>query len=1335
MFSSRIAQFAAWILVLVLTGWLCVPRAMLAADQESESIIARAEQELKHAETYYWFGLAEQGNLMPFRHGLHHLDRASDLVDTGPLSEADKKNFHARVDGLRTDLEEQVEIAHDTLFGLFPITRFLARSIFAESTSLNTFELIDDPTVMASTAAARRLALETIERWTQRHQLDVVFTSLPHNTQLENEALYVFNSHSKFYVHNLREVVDALRDVQLAQFQSGHVTPDIRDSLMNAFGISDLLVVVVREADVIDDNYFYILEAAIYREQQGSPTHTFAVMGFSRDRTHQLMPILWVNLLMLGLAYLAFALQTQIRQRAAVRASPFTFVVLPLVTFAVGRCTPWFLAPLLASISPVPETLAIVSFWVPCLAGAALTVLPMASFWIVSKRLARFWPMFNIDSRAAAVCVGIGVGAAAYLATPLFLYLQRDALHVLLPLTIGFAGIGYLLGRALDSVDRTSRAVAFLPLLLSIILGAAIFHGLPSVVWTVTCVVGLACMAPLAVDVQNWLVLAKRQPRGIKAISAESTAAGDRPAAEVGRLVQRIENPDFQRFAAYRSCWQLVQPVCGGRTAHLTLYGVGGCGLSATARQIVERLRRAIEDEGRQAVVMCGECSRAVGEPTPYGPFQKALASHFEIELLASPDARSSELDTALGDVFQSVLPFSGILFPSVGDTTTRATSTGEIASSIAWMLRRLCKKKSVIVLIDDAQWLDDASRALLQHLLGEFPVGGTEPIAFVVTSHEQKSLDALGSSPSTQVELPFPSQRETTQILTRSIGLAPSAAEQVVTQLGATAVSRGGLFWIQQVVASLARAGVFVEGEDGFELRGGKWPRDVQIPKEMRDVFTDQLRQFPQYRMIFECAACAADAREFQATAVARVLGVPRLQLLADLDRIDRETSILYDVCERDDAFAFQSSFMLDVVRDELRIVEVGPASGDVAQIVREYHARLGMALEDSLEKSPKQIYAVANHYYAAGASYADRGVKYCLEAARAAAAILDFDTAENYLQRADECAQVSGDVAAVEAERLDISCRQAHLSGGLKDLTELAERGAAYLRRTPECGPRLRLSIAQVHYDAGKQSGERSWFDRSLEIGSEIIARASSAQDEAIGRHFVGISLPRTRREERRQQLRSALRLMDTDDVGDYALLGRIMGALAEELSRGSADDRREAKALFERRLRLNETHGVGDPRGEAMTHGGLGRLAFYYEPRNIRVAKHHFQKDLDIAEAIGDQQGQVQMHSLLGACALEEDHLDLATDHYQRSWELSRGCIDQFFAGVGLLTCHVQKEQPVEFQGVVERLLALADEGIPDICADDLVAALTACPSSMANFETKRLLELAEIVANRK
>ena len=558
-------------------GLLVAANELIADDSNQATIVAELDDELRHAETYYWFGMAEQGNKAAFHKGLQHLLRAQELLDESESSQQQKRHYQGRIDGLGVDLVEQLEIAHDTLFGIFPLTRFLTRSLFAESTTLDTFEVIDDPTVMASTSAAKKLALTTITEWKQRHQLDVAFTSVPYNPQLENEALYVFNSHPKFFVHNQREVIDALDTGQLAEFQSGKVTPAIKQRLLDAFGINQLLVVLVRETDVIDNDYFYVLEGKIYGVASPTPTHDFAVMGFSRDRNSWFNPIILTNVLLLGLTFLAFWMQARIRRRATVRARMATFVFLPLIAFAVGRTTPWFLGPLIKSVSPIPETLAIVSFWVPAIAGTALTVLPMAGFWIIAKRLSTVWPMFNLDARTVSVFFGIGAGFASYFSVPLYLYLQQGALLVLLPTTLGVLAVAYLLGRALDSVDPVPTATAILPCVLSLLLGAAAFHAQPNWIWSAAALALVCC--PLVSMNTSRAVASAIAKQGEEIQHAESAVAEEsNTVVDVNRLGELAEHPKFQELAAYRRCRDAAQPALRGQTVHLGLYGGRGCG-------------------------------------------------------------------------------------------------------------------------------------------------------------------------------------------------------------------------------------------------------------------------------------------------------------------------------------------------------------------------------------------------------------------------------------------------------------------------------------------------------------------------------------------------------------------------------------------------------------------------------------------------------------------------------------------------------------------------------------------------------------------------------------
>ncbi len=131
-------------------------------------------------------------------------------------------------------------------------------------------------------------------------------------------------------------------------------------------------------------------------------------------------------------------------------------------------------------------------------------------------------------------------------------------------------------------------------------------------------------------------------------------------------------------------------------------------------------------------------------------------------------------------------------------------------------------------------------------------------------------------------------------------------------------------------------------------------------------------------------------------------------------LDNIERATGLVRDVPERDDIYEFYSAFVVAQIRRKFghweddadsakpaaaadaaagdagdgpdRSEDQGPAAGPpiVPQIVREYHGRLGAALEATLAASSNKLFEVANHYHVAGARYAAKAVEYCSSSAQ---------------------------------------------------------------------------------------------------------------------------------------------------------------------------------------------------------------------------------------------------------------------------------------------------------------------------------------------------------------
>jgi len=138
---------------------LYVPAWGLAAGQATveESIAERINAAIRHAETYYLLSVSEQGDVPTFQAGLRELEHAEEMLKQGTLSpeEADRLGRHIKV--LKSDLQDRIEITRWTFEGVFPLTGFIASSLFTDSGPTAVYRLIDDPAIKATGAPPRIL--------------------------------------------------------------------------------------------------------------------------------------------------------------------------------------------------------------------------------------------------------------------------------------------------------------------------------------------------------------------------------------------------------------------------------------------------------------------------------------------------------------------------------------------------------------------------------------------------------------------------------------------------------------------------------------------------------------------------------------------------------------------------------------------------------------------------------------------------------------------------------------------------------------------------------------------------------------------------------------------------------------------------------------------------------------------------------------------------------------------------------------------------------------------------------------------------------------------------
>ncbi len=1276
---------------------------ILSSLQSSASVTEDAiQREIRHAHTYYWFGISEKGNTEAFLQGLSHLNNAQKLLVSADLPEEETKALEREIKALRADITQQYKVNFDTMYGIFPLVRLLAPSLFADATAAGTFELIDDPPVVAVTSSGEKLLRNVLEKWSLKPQLNVVFNSVPPNRALESELLYIFNSSPNFFVHDYYEVVKALPSHLLTLFEVNQITREVKESLCEAFGVQDILIVTVRKQDVIDNNYFYITEAKVYNRFKDQPTYCFFNMGFCRDRRNLLWPIILTNCVLLLLSiplYLGI-----LRMERRTKPSLIPILLLPIIAFTLGRIIPWALVPLCSSIAPQPETLAKLAFWWPCMVVAVLFLAPLLFYSIASIRLAPFLPIFGSGSSPRAAFPVIALGACAYLAGPLFMFTGHVSLWLFLPLAVCTALGGYILADLFHKDKLFSSGAVTVSFIIFLVVGAPLAHLSSLYLWICVAIISLT----LLLSLKSSFFQAKAASKG-KIYSLPEKMPQD--TAELAKLSR---TPPYIKLPFYETVLEKIQPFLEGKTCCLCLTGDIGVGKTSAATALIQDIKEAFKSKGKVVRVLDAECPARIDEKdtsvTPYAPFQKAFSREFNLRQLSLIQQGYHGPACLLDGIVEWAIPMANLILPPSSDRHSPIGDKQGMLHSIVDAIEALRKQGPVVLFLDDVHWIDDASKEVLSFLLDAFPPGdvckNTEPILILLTSRERGKLDSKLQSHVIAIDMPDIEQR--IKILVNALGLDQDVAREIVAKVGEGPEEKGGLFWLLRMVGHFAESGVFAKSN---ESKGFTWSdeykrtRSLPIPDDFLAALEEQLNKVTEYRSILECAACLG--MEFSARVLGESLNMPRLELLQILEQIEEETGILVDVREHDDIYAFSTSFMLELIRKRMNITCKGPTDTSVPQLIREYHARVAESLEKTLENSRDMIYEVARHYYASGKANAQKALEYCISAARAAKSQFLFAQAKEYIKMAKKCAELVSVSYDLEQEELLIDCDAAHVSG--KRRVETAERALKFIQ---DCGAPsipLLLTVARTCYDAGQ-----AYRAQAVELSDKVLDMSAKPLERAEAYHFKAICIQDD--VEGEKLLRQAMELVSPapeHDLHQQALLARIANSLAELLSKNKKNPR-EALDLYQLSLKIKERPEIRDLPGLARTHGGLGRLFLSSDLGDIDKARYHFEKDLEYSVKLGDTVGETMMHSFLGQCDLIQGRFKEALRHYHKSFGMASYMSDKFYALSGILKAAGAMGDEECFNGagmtLVSALMqANALKSLRHDCAEDILATL--------------------------
>ncbi|MDP6650595.1 MAG: hypothetical protein QGF90_00510, partial [Gammaproteobacteria bacterium] len=348
----------------------------------------------------------------------------------------------------------------------------------------------------------------------------------------------------------------------------------------------------------------------------------------------------------------------------------------------------------------------------------------------------------------------------------------------------------------------------------------------------------------------------------------------------------------------------------------------------------------------------------------------------------------------------------------------------------------------------------------------------------------------------------------------------------------------------------------------------------------------------------------------------------------------------------------------------------------------------------------------------YAAGSGSAADGMKYCLQAAQAAVQQPAVNEAREYIKMARECANVAG-LDEDGQDFITLECHLAHISG--EHRAEMAQKCMDYLEIETNPTPEFLMIAARSCYDGAMDQRDQSLFAKAVELGEQLVNHPQAKPtDQADGFHFIGLSLPPTEADQRKQNLSRAFDLLtdfDTEDIPAQALLARIANSFALQLER---EDPAKASRLYQQSVDIKNRPELRDINGLAISHNGLGRIHIFGQPPNPAQARYHFEISLEFAERIGSAIGICKSSSFLGMCAKTEEKHDDAVEYYQRSYDYAQGSFDRGFAAAGLLEslCNVQDLERMNEFGPLFLAQVTTDGEVPGPTISAITGALDRC-----------------------
>jgi class 3 adenylate cyclase/tetratricopeptide (TPR) repeat protein len=543
----------------------------------------------------------------------------------------------------------------------------------------------------------------------------------------------------------------------------------------------------------------------------------------------------------------------------------------------------------------------------------------------------------------------------------------------------------------------------------------------------------------------------------------------------------------FGREDELRSLERLLEKAGDGQGQVVGLVGEAGVGKS----RLVWEFTRSTRTQGW---LLLQAPAVAYSKATPYAPITSMLVGYFGVEPTDdAPKIRSKvttkivELDPAMHWAIAPILSLGNI---PADDAEYEALEPAErrrrIFAAVTRVVLRESERQPVLVLVENAHWVDTETAALVDLLVEEIRNARVMVLATYRSDHRPPIRPAEHCS---EIRLDALSERSAEALIEEFLGPTPELrplTRMLVERTG------GNALFVEESVRSLIENEVLVGDRGAYRL--AKPINTIKIPDRVQAVLAARIDRLSDERKSF-LQAGAVIGKDLPFSLLQAVAGVPADQLLGNLAELEEaqflQTTSLYP----DLAYSFRHALTHDVVYSTL-----------LKEQRRNLHARIVDALEALYpDRRSEHVERLAHH--ALGAELWIEAVGYLREAAAKAAArsanreaVAFLEQALSSLGQVPETANTFGQAIDV---RLDMRPPLLQL-GRLDEIRTLSQDAAQMAEQIGDEARQARAYayLINYHYLRGEPAAALEYGERCLTIAERLGDRVLVS----VARRYMG-------------------------------------------------------------------------------------------------------------------------------------------------------------------------------------------------------------------------------------